>query len=279
MSVGSDLKHFFAEEVRAAGAISEGVNAERVLKAFASVPREDHAGPGPWLLRSPLFGLATRRTPDANPVHLYHNVLIALDDSRGVNIGEPSLWARHLVRIEIAEGSSILQIGAGSGYYSAILAELVGDSGRVLAIECDRALAKMAAKALSKRANVRLCHGDATDEAVIDEGLFDLVVVFAGVTHPLPIWLRALKEQGRMLVPVTGSKGWGAMLLIDRDGSELTAVTLGRCGFFPCLGARDSETARRVDRLWAEPSRLKDKKLRLCGEGDKFSYEIDGQQY
>jgi protein-L-isoaspartate(D-aspartate) O-methyltransferase len=279
MNVGPELRRFFAEEVRAAAALQEGPTTERVLDAFAEVPREKHAGSGPWMVRSPLFGLASRRTPNADPTHLYHNVLIALDEERGINIGEPSLWARFLSWTPIAEGSSVLQVGAGSGYYSAILAELAGVSGRVLAMENEKLLADMAISTLSSRANVEVRHGNGATELMTKDGLFDLIIAFAGVTQPAQSWIEHLKPDGRMLLPVTGDNWWGAMILAERDGNAFNAITLGQCGFFPCIGARDEETAKRIDALWSDSTRLSNKKLRIHFEGRHVLYEIDGHTY
>jgi len=267
MKIRPEVKRFFAEEVRAAAALLEGPATERVLDALATVPREDHAGQGPWLLRSPLFGLSSRRTPDSNPEHLYHNVLIALDEKQGINIGEPSMWARFLARTPIPEGASILQVGAGSGYFTAILAELVGDSGQVLATETDKRLAEMAANALRHRANVTVRAGNGATELTDTDGPFDLIVSFAGVTHLVPPWVERLNENGRMPLPITGKNWWGAMVLAERDGDKFNAITLGRCGFFPCIGARDDETAKRVERLWFDPARLNGKQIEIRFEG------------
>ncbi len=276
MKIRREVRRFFAEEIRAAGALKNGHATERVLDAFAAVPREDHSGDGPWLLRSPHFGLASRRTPDADPMHLYHNVLIALDETQGINIGEPSLWARFFSQAAIAQGASILQIGAGSGYYSAILAELAGEKGRVLATETDAALADMASSALSSRTNVTVRHANGATDLAADDGPFDLIVGFAGVTHAVPAWTLRLKPKGRMLLPITGENWWGAMVLAEKEGDEFAARTLGRCGFFPCVGARDDETAKRVDKLWSDPSRLQDKEMRMRFYNEQVCYEVDG---
>ena len=100
----------FAEELR----VVSHIGADRVVEAFAAVPRERFAGPGPWRLLHDGDGYWS--TPDANPHWLYHNVLIALDEKRRLNIGGPSLWAFHFDRIGVQEGDRVLQLGAGSGY-------------------------------------------------------------------------------------------------------------------------------------------------------------------
>lgn len=268
------LRRFYAEELRAAAALPNGEQTDRLLAAFASVPREDHAGPGPWLLRSPQYGLASRRTPDGDPKHLYHNVLIALDEERGINVGEPSLWARFLVRASVAKGSRVLQVGAGSGYFTAVLAELAGPQGHVVATEVDPKLAEMAAVALRGRANVSVRHENGATELTSEDGPFDLVVAFAGVTHPAPIWQSALKPEGRMLLPLTGDDWWGAMVLFARSGDALRGTTLGRCGFFPCEGARDPGNARDLAQLWSDRALLNDAQIELRMVGTRAKYVV-----
>ena len=274
-----DIRRFYAEQIRALAALPEGPATVRLLDAFAAVPREDHVGPGPWLLRSPLYGLASRRTPDDDPRHLYHNVLVALDEEQGVNIGDPSLWARLLHRAAIARGASILQVGAGSGYYTAILAALVGPGGRVVATEIDEILAGIAERALSGRANVsiRRCNGASGLDG--GDGAFDLIVAFAGVTHPVPAWTDRLAPDGRLLLPMTDDNWQGAMVLFERDGEAFEGATLGPCGFFPCVGARDEAAAGRLAKLWSAPSRLTGERLRVRVRNGTVRYEMGGIEY
>lgn len=134
----------FADEIRIVGELEIGPETNRVLDAFRRVPRETFAGPGPWIVRSVFYDMASRQTPDADPRWLYHCVLVALDQVKGINIGEPSFWARVLSRAGIKSGSRILQIGAGVGYYTAILRELAGPTGSVTAYEVDKALVRRA---------------------------------------------------------------------------------------------------------------------------------------
>ena len=120
----AQARRWFAEDLRVIGHLLD----ERVIDAFAAVPRERFAGPGPWRILHFSDGYWT--TPDDDPRRLYHNVLIALDEERRLNIGEPLLWARHFDRIGVEEGDRVLQIGTGSGYYTAILAELADRPAR-----------------------------------------------------------------------------------------------------------------------------------------------------
>lgn len=276
MAPGPHIKQFFAEEVRAAAALEDTPQSERVVAAFAAVAREDHVGPGPWLVRSPLFGMASRRTPDANPEHLYHNVLIALDEDQGINIGLPAPWARFFSKTNDLTGASILQVGTGSGYFTAILSQLAGPQGRVLATEIDPKLAPMAERALKSCANVTVHQGNGATDLQEHDGPFDLVVAFAGVTHPVAAWTTRLKPHGQMLLPLTSETWWGAMVLMEGGPGRFTATSLGQCGIFPCTGARDPATAKRLEALWSEPARHMDAKIIIHSDGTSARFSVEG---
>jgi protein-L-isoaspartate(D-aspartate) O-methyltransferase len=208
------------------------------------VPRERFAGPGPWRILDQGNGYWT--TPDAEPHWLYHNVLIALDESRGLNIGAPSLWAHHFDRIGVLPGECVLQIGAGVGYYTAILAEVVGKAGRIDALEIDDQLAERARENLAPWPCAHVHHADASAPMA---GQWDLIVAFAGATGPLGWWLDSLAEGGRLLLPMTGGAQWrGFMLRVVRRDRGLEARSVGWVGFYPCHGARSEEGAANLDR-------------------------------
>jgi hypothetical protein len=79
-----EARRSFAEELR----YTAHVQSPAVVEAFATVPREHFAGPGPWRILSP-----RRTTDDGDPKHLCHDVLVAIDEMRRLNNGQPSLWA------------------------------------------------------------------------------------------------------------------------------------------------------------------------------------------
>lgn len=229
-----EARRHFAEELR----VTAHMGNDRLVEAFAAVPRETFAGPGPWRLLNSWDGYWT--TPDQDPHWLYHNVLVALDEKRRLNIGEPNLWAYQLDRITLGEGERVLQIGTGSGYFTAILAETVGRGGRVDAIEIDEALAARATHNLAPWPAAVVHHGDA---AVPIDGEWDVIVAFAGATAPQAWWLDGLADGGRLLLPMTVADFaiTGFMLRLDRHGDELLARSVGRVGFYPCIGARTPE--------------------------------------
>lgn len=179
-------------------------------------------------------------TPDADPCHLYHNVLVALDESTGLNTGQPSLWARHFDRIGIEPGDRVLQVGTGSGYFTAILAELVGPAGTVLGLEVHAPLSEAAATNLAgwPQASIRRVEG-----IVPLKDKWHVIVAFAGASAPPRAWLDALADGGRALIPMTGPERWGFMLRLDRHAAGFKASSAGQVGFFPCAGARDNAEA------------------------------------
>lgn len=130
-------RRFFAEELRH----TARVQSPTVVEAFAGVPREHFAGPGPWRLLSPIRMSDYWTTEDDDPAHLYHDVLVAIDETRRLNSGQPSLWACLYDQLGLVRGAHVVHIGIGTGYYTTVLAEIVGATGRVTAVEVDPDLA------------------------------------------------------------------------------------------------------------------------------------------
>jgi protein-L-isoaspartate(D-aspartate) O-methyltransferase len=242
-----EARRHFAEELRVTAHMSN----ERLVDAFAAVPRETFAGPGPWRLLNMWDGYWT--TPDDDPRRLYHNVLVALDEKRRLNIGEPHLWAYHLDRIAVGEGERVLQIGTGTGYYSAILAETVGPGGRVDAVEIDEALAATATHNLRAWPVATVRVGDAAQPIA---GQWDLIVAFAGATAPHTWWIDALANGGRLLLPLTAAftQRGGFMLRLDRRGDDFAARSVGWVGFYPCIGARTPEGEAALAQALGDPA-------------------------
>ena len=113
----------------------------RIEQAFMAVRREPFVGPGPWSIQA---GRGYVKTPDDDPAFIYQDTLVALDPARHLNIGQPSAHASWLDALALKQGDSVLQVGAGTGYYTAIIAHLVGPGGRVHAYEIDPGLAARA---------------------------------------------------------------------------------------------------------------------------------------
>ncbi|MBZ9736436.1 MULTISPECIES: protein-L-isoaspartate O-methyltransferase family protein [unclassified Mesorhizobium] len=93
----------------------------------------------------------------------------------------PSLWALVFDHLNTAPGQTVLQVGAGAGYFTAILAELTDSGGRVIAYEIDEEFARRAQSNLAHYAQVEVVSGDAPQ--AVDLPDLDVVIAFAGVTH------------------------------------------------------------------------------------------------
>lgn len=258
------LRAFFARFVAEHGGASD----PRIEQAFAAVPREPFAGPAPWSILA--AGPGYIRTPDDDPAYLYQDVLVALDPARGINIGEPSLHARCLDALALREGEAVLHVGAGSGYYTAILARLVGPGGRVHAFEIDPDLATRAERNLAGTpwAEVRARSGVAADLPRVDA-----VYVNAGIARPERAWLDALLPGGRLLFPLQPANGGlGGMLLVrkPRGGSAAAwpARFVSRAAFIACQAPRDGGVEHDLRAAFARGDWQEVRSLRLGGEPD-----------
>ena len=208
------------------------IGSDAIVRAFAKVPREKFLGPGPW--RIP-WGEEDWTTEDDDPKHLYHNILVAIDPARGLNNGQPSFLAYLIDALELKAGEHVAHIGCGTGYYSAILAEVVGRRGRVTSVEIDQKLAARAKRNLSPWRQVSVVAGDGS-RCRLDT--VDALLINAGATHPAAIWLDALTPGGRMVLPLTAENKFGSVLKVTRLTRGYSARFVGGVGIFPCAGAR-----------------------------------------
>jgi protein-L-isoaspartate(D-aspartate) O-methyltransferase len=227
-------RRFYAEFI----VKSVGSSNERLIEAFAAVPREEFVGPGPWQV---FVGSGYIPTISDDPRLVYQDVLIGLAPDKGINNGQPSLHARCLAAAAPRAGEKVVHLGCGTGYYSAILAALVGPRGSVVAIEREVDLAARAARSLKAHTNVEV---RAASAIAAEIPACDVVYVNAGVTDPPPAWLNALRIGGRLVLPMTTNDGVGVMLLVTRVAKNgYAASALARAAFIPCVGARNDETS------------------------------------
>ncbi len=239
---------------------SAGVSDPRIEAAFAVVPREDFAGNPPWRIGSGgPFGL----TSADDPARLYEDVLIAIDLRRGINNGQPSLHAQAINALGVSEGETVVQIGAGAGYYTAILTMLVGPKGRVIAYEIEPDLAGRAAANLSRYPQVEVRARTGL------EGLpaADAIYVSAAASHPPRAWLDALNPGGRLVFPLQAAGSTGAMALVTRPerGEAWPARLFWGVVFIPCEGAQDAEMGRKLDQAFRRGGAERVRSLRFGG--------------
>lgn len=247
------IRAAYAKQVLAAANVRDA----RLAQAFAAIPREDFVGPGPWQVMRWLRRYVP--TPDADPVYLYTDDLIALVPERYVNNGQPSLHAHLIHQALPAAGEHVVHVGTGTGYYTAILAYLVGPSGRVTGIEYDGGLAARARTCLAPYANVTVIEGDGT-QVPFDPA--DVIYVNAGCTRPATRWLDGLADGGRLIMPMTSDQGFGvgaperiasagAVFRIERRATDYLAKWISPVAIFPCAGGRDEGSERALAEAFA----------------------------
>ncbi|HEY4112633.1 MAG TPA: methyltransferase domain-containing protein [Rhizomicrobium sp.] len=256
------VRRAFAKQILAAVRVSN----QPLEAAFAAVRREDYLGPGPWQIFR--WGAAYMTTPSADSVYLYTNDLVAIDAEKQLNNGQPSLHAHLLNQAQPAAGEHVVHIGTGSGYYTAIMAHMVGEGGRVTGIEFEPEIAAKARANLTAP-NIEIIEGDGN---AVPFDPADVIYVNAGATRPANHWLDRLNDGGRMVLPLTTNMAFGeqalkqtpqeiarqgAVLRIERHGDEFHAKWISAVAIFPCAGARDEAEERALAEALAN-GRLKD---------------------
>ncbi len=188
---------------------------ERVLVALRAVPREAFV---PLRLR----------------LRAYENV--ALPIGQGQTISQPLVVARMADLLRLAPTDRVLDVGTGSGYHAAVLAQL---AAHVWTVERHRALAEQAAAHLHRAgiANVTTIVGDGS-RGLPEEAPFDAINVAAAAWPEIPPALeRQLAPGGRLVAPV-GASGQ-QLVLVERgtgaEAAELTRTTLDPVRFVPLI--------------------------------------------
>ncbi|MCX7983669.1 MAG: protein-L-isoaspartate(D-aspartate) O-methyltransferase [Bacteroidetes bacterium] len=191
----------------------KGIRDEQVLRAIGKVPRE-------------LF---------VHPAHVnraYEDT--ALPISQGQTISQPYTVAFQTEKLQVGKDSKVLEIGTGSGYQAAILAEM---GCRVFTIERHMELHLQARKLLEKLGyRVATLCGDGTigwSEFAPYDGI---IVTAAAPEVPKPL-LDQLADGGRLVIPV-GNLDTQAMQIITRKGSEYSVEEVLGFKFVPLIGKK-----------------------------------------
>ena len=254
-------RRFYAEELEAVCKL----RSPALIDAFAMVPREQFLRPGPWTVLADTdftmgAGTRTRLTPDADPGRVYHNIAVAIDPARQLFNGQPGTIGVWIDALDLAAGGRVLHVGCGLGYYTAVIAQCVGPTGRVVAFEVDDALASEATRNLAPFPSIEVRRGDGSEHT---GDTFDAILVNAGVTHPLDVWLDALAAGGRMMLPLTVAMGphlgKGLVMVLtkhagpseDRHAGALSVRVLTMVAIYSAVGLRDNDLNDRLGKAMA----------------------------
>lgn len=193
------------------------VFSERVEKALLKVPRH-------------LF------VPESARSQAYRDTPLPIGD--GQTISAPHMVAVMAEALELREGHKVLEIGAGSGYNAAVMAELVGPTGKVITLERHPSLAEKAAQVLVEAGytNVQVVVGDGS-LGYPEEAPYDRISVTCGAPRvPNPL-VEQLRDGGIMLIPVGGLE-YQSLLRVRKLGGRTLSEDLGSVVFVPLLGEK-----------------------------------------
>jgi protein-L-isoaspartate(D-aspartate) O-methyltransferase len=192
-----------------------GVRDARVLAAMGKVPRH-------LLLDRSLWSRAYADHP--------------LPIGDGQTISQPYVVALMTAELKLSPSDRVLEIGTGSGYQAAVLAEIVKE---VCTIEIRKSLAEQAAKGLKELGyrNVRVKYADGYF-GWMEHAPFDAIIITAAVNHIPPPLLKQLKEGGRLILPLGSTVFYQTLTLVTKKkGGELSVEQKGEVAFVPMTGA------------------------------------------
>ena len=191
---------------------TRGIRDERVLRAMRTVPRHRFAP-----------GLEPARAYEDRPHPIGHDQTIS----------QPYIVALMSEAARLAPPCKVLEVGTGSGYQAAVLAEM---GCRVFTIEIIEALARRSAEVLAAEGYGDRVEGRAGDGYLgwPEEAPFDAVLVTAAAPHlPRPL-LEQLRVGGRMVIPV--GEQWQVLEVHERTTSGFAREVLSGVRFVPMTG-------------------------------------------
>lgn len=150
---------------------------------------------------------------------------------------QPAIMAIMLEQLVPAPGQRVLEIGAGTGYNAALLAELVGPAGSVVTLDIDADLVEGAAAHLAAA-------GACGVEVVLADGAggwppgapYDRIILTVGASDLAPAWFDQLSPGGRLVLPLS-IRGVQQSVCFEHRGDHLASLSLRSCGFMPLRGA------------------------------------------
>jgi protein-L-isoaspartate(D-aspartate) O-methyltransferase len=198
------------------------IRSEEVEAAFRSVPRH-------------LF------LPDFPVDEVYRDQVIPikrLDGEFVSSSSQPTIMAIMLEQLDLQPGQRVLEIGAGSGYNAALIAQIVGESGQVVTIDIDEDIVEDACEHLKEAGFnwVQVVCGDG--------GLgypagapYDRIILTVKAWDIAPAWFEQLKPGGRLLLPLTIIRETPKLVTFERVHNVLASISVEDCDFISLRGA------------------------------------------
>jgi protein-L-isoaspartate(D-aspartate) O-methyltransferase len=192
-----------------------------VEAAFRAIPRH-------------LFlpGLALDRVyrDDAIPTKLLYNRAVS-------SSSQPAIMAIMLEQLGLEPGHRVLEIGAGTGYNAALMAHIVGETGRVTTVDIDEELVERARGHLAAAGfgGVQVVRGDG-GLGYAEGAPYDRIILTVGSWDVVPAWREQLRPGGRLVLPLS-IRGPERSVAFEHAEGYLTSVSVEPCGFMPLRGA------------------------------------------
>ena len=208
------------------------------------------------VLRSPAVAAAVRAVPrhlflpSIHPEEAYADQAMALKVSGGEilsSISQPSMIVQMLELLQARPGDRILEVGTGSGYNAALLAELAGPAGSVTSIELDVEMVERASRTLARLGyeRVRVFGGDGA-VASGGEPAYDRVAITARCDDVSSTWWDALRDGGRMVIPLRLPAAGEFVVGFERRGDCLHGIGAHPCAFIALRGENSQAVVDRV---------------------------------
>lgn len=152
----------------------------------------------------------------------------------GQTISQPYVVALMTEALRLKPSDRVLEIGTGSGYQAAILAELVKE---VYTIEIRRTLADRAEKRLKDLGyrNIKVKYGDGYF-GWEDFAPFDAIIVTASANHIPPPLIKQLKDGGRLIIPLGSTIYYQILTVVTKKKGEIFLEQMGPVAFVPMIG-------------------------------------------
>ncbi len=191
---------------------ARGISSEDVLKAMSKVPREEFLAP-------------------ELQEHAYEDRPLIIGCSQ--TISQPYIVASMLQALELKPEDSVLELGTGSGYQTALLCEIAGS---VTSIERHAPLAELAQQHIARLGyrNFEIVVGDGT-LGYRPRAPYDAIIVSAAAPEIPPSLIEQLAVHGRMVLPV-GGRELQDLILIQKNEDGISRVRLDGCAFVPLIG-------------------------------------------
>jgi protein-L-isoaspartate(D-aspartate) O-methyltransferase len=165
--------------------------------------------------------------------------IVVKSDASGLPVSastQPAMMAIMLEQAGLAAGQRVLEVGTGTGYNAALIAEIVGDGGSVVTIDVESDLADQARARLAAAgyAGVVVVRGDGAD-GFPGQAPYDRVIVTAGVWDLAPQWLAQLGPAGRIVAPIS-VRGIQLSVAFEHAVTHWAGRSARRCGFIRMTG-------------------------------------------